>query len=67
MLKGLEIRLPAGHEFHDKDGNLRRHIRTRWWRQERLSYRDRAMVPEEDINADSIRADPRARAAELRR
>ena len=49
LLKGLEIRLPHGHHFHDKDGNPRYDIRTRWWESERLTYRDLAMVPASEI------------------
>lgn len=49
VLKGLELPLPRGHAFHDKDGNPRKHIWTRWWREEALTYRDLAMVPEEAI------------------
>lgn len=49
VLKGLEIPLPGGVEFLDKDDNLRRHIRTRWWLQGKLSYRDLAIVPPEVI------------------
>jgi hypothetical protein len=50
-IKGLEVRLPAGFEFFDKDGNPRQHIRTRWWELERLTYRDLAMVPSDQIEA----------------
>ena len=31
LLKGLEVALPPGHEFHDKDGYGRRDVRVRWW------------------------------------
>lgn len=31
ILKGVEIPLPKGEYFDDKDGNLRQEIRTRWW------------------------------------
>lgn len=50
VLKGLEIPLPSGVEFLDKDNNPRRHIRTRWWELEQLTYRDLAMVPSEVID-----------------
>ncbi len=49
VLKGLEIALPAGSAFHDKDGNPRGHIRTQWWNLEGLTYRDLAMVPSDVI------------------
>lgn len=42
-LKGLEIRLPDGHSFMDKDNIERNEIRTRWWMRGELSYRDVAL------------------------
>lgn len=47
LLKGLEIELPIGYEFLDKDKHPRRHIRTQWWRSgtQSLTYRDLAIVP----------------------
>lgn len=51
LLKGLEIALPAGFEFPDKDENLRSQIRTRWWETGHLTYRDLAMVPREVIDS----------------
>ena len=49
LLKGLEIPLPTDIEFLDKDGNPRRHIRTRWWETAKLTYRDLAIVPADVI------------------
>ena len=49
VLKGLEIQLPVGYGFDDKDGNARHHIRTWWWELKRLTYRDLAVVPPEVI------------------
>lgn len=49
LLKGLEIPLPDGHYFFDKDQNQRNNIRTEWWNQQALTYRDLAMVPTEVI------------------
>ncbi|EUC69993.1 metallophosphoesterase [Alcanivorax sp. 97CO-5] len=49
LLKGLEIPLPEGNGFHDKDGHPRKDIRTRWWLQHSHTYRDLAMVPPEVI------------------
>lgn len=56
VLKGLEIQLPTGYSFNDKDGNARHHIRTRWWELETLTYRDLAVVPPEVI--EQIPHDP---------
>lgn len=50
LLKGLEIPLPGGHEFRDKDNHLRTNIRTRWWDLDGVTYRDLAMVPVEVIS-----------------
>jgi hypothetical protein len=45
VLKGLEIPLPEGVEFKDKDGKVRRHVRTRWWKDHPITYRDLAIAP----------------------
>jgi len=46
LLKGMEIPLPIGVHFKDKDGHSRTSTRTRWWDQgEQLTYRDLAIVP----------------------
>ncbi len=50
VLKGLEIPLPDGYEFADKDGNPRHHIRTRWWESEGVTYHDLALVGPEVID-----------------
>jgi len=31
LLKGRETKLPEGVTFHDKDGNVRSHVRTKWY------------------------------------
>lgn len=49
LLKGLEIPLPGGAGFNDKDGHARTDIRTRWWLQHTHTYRDLAMVPADVI------------------
>jgi hypothetical protein len=50
VLKGLEVSLPSGYEFRDKDNHPRSNIRTQWWDLEGVTYRDLAMVPEEVIH-----------------
>ena len=50
LLKGLEIPLPDGLHFHDKDGHRREEIRIRWWDSTVKTYRDHAML-EDDIRA----------------
>lgn len=49
VLKGLEIPLPEGVEYEDKDGKIRRHVRTRWWKNHPITYRDLAIAPTEVI------------------
>ncbi|TDT44560.1 calcineurin-like phosphoesterase family protein [Halospina denitrificans] len=49
ILKGLEIPLPEGHAFEDKDGNERTDIRAEWWNLHGATYRDLAFVPPEVI------------------
>jgi hypothetical protein len=39
LLKGVEVELPNGSSFTDKDGHERQEIRTRWWDQTVTSYR----------------------------
>ena len=46
LLKGPEIPLPDGETFEDKDENVRRHIRIKWWKTTaHCTYRDIGMVP----------------------
>lgn len=49
LLKRLDIPLPNGYHFFDKYQNPRYNIRTEWWRQQALTYRDLAMVPADMI------------------
>jgi hypothetical protein len=49
VLKGLEIPLPEGVEFKDKDGKVRRNVRTRWWKDHPITYRDLAIAPTDVI------------------
>lgn len=48
LLKGLEVALPSGYSFKDKDGTERKMIRTKWWDSSKETYYDLAMLPEED-------------------
>lgn len=47
LTKGLEVRLPDGHTFSDKDGHVRRNVRIRWWESNATTYRDLALMPDE--------------------
>lgn len=45
LLKGLEIPLPKGISYLDKEGHKRTKTRTCWWRNEPGTFRDIAIVP----------------------
>jgi hypothetical protein len=49
VLKGQEIPLPGDIEFKDKDGKTRRHVRTRWWKNHPITYRELALAPADVI------------------
>jgi hypothetical protein len=44
LTKGIEIPLPDGHSFSDKDGIQRRRVRVRWWDHTSTTYRAVAML-----------------------
>ncbi len=63
LTKGLEIRLPDGHSFQDKDGHTRHEVRIRWWDTEATSYRDLAIMSKQTLEKLPdlhIKADPRS-------
>ncbi len=47
LTKGIEIPLPPGHSFKDKDGIERYRVRVRWWDSEADTYQKAAMLPDE--------------------
>jgi hypothetical protein len=47
LLKGLEIALPAGVSFIDKDGHERTNTRIRWWDDAATTYKTAALVDPE--------------------
>ena len=50
VLKGLEVELPEGVTFEDHNGNLRRDIRVRWWKEPgNGTYRGIVFPPSETI------------------
>lgn len=51
LTKGIEIPLPAGHQFRDKDGHTRRRVRVRWWDQTAVTYRTAAMLSPTECTA----------------
>jgi len=44
LIKGLEIGLPTGHEFHDKEGQRRDNVRVKWWDATANTYRKAAIL-----------------------
>ena len=50
LLKGMEIPLPEGSFFSDKDGNKRTDIRIKWWEEGANTYRDYAQVPDNQLH-----------------
>lgn len=51
LLKGLEIPLPAGVTFHDKDGHERDSARVRWWDPTASTYRAALLAGDEAVKA----------------
>ncbi len=49
LLKGMEVPLPPGVTFTDKDGHVRDTIRTRWWDPDLTTYRAAYIGPRADI------------------
>ena len=47
LTKGIEIPLPNGHSFRDKDGHERYRVRTRWWDSAATTFQKAAMLPDE--------------------
>ncbi len=45
ILKGVEVKLPGDKSFLDKDKNLRRQIRTKWWNPDLTTYRSAYIGP----------------------
>lgn len=48
MTKGLEVELPHGYSFIDKDDHRRTRVRTRWWNDEARSFRQTALIDAAD-------------------
>jgi hypothetical protein len=47
LLKGLEIALPEGVSFADKDGHIRTNTRIRWWDDQAITFKTAALVDPE--------------------
>lgn len=51
ITKGIEIPLPHPHSFRDKEGHVRRRVRTRWWDSEARTYRQTAILKDSEREA----------------
>jgi hypothetical protein len=51
LTKGVEVSLPAGHDFRDKDGIVRNRVRVRWWDENATTFRTAAMLAQEERQA----------------
>jgi Calcineurin-like phosphoesterase len=49
VCKGLEVNLPAGISFQDKEGKVRREVRVRWWQEDLSTYRKAVIGPPEEM------------------
>jgi hypothetical protein len=57
LLKGMEIELPEGLSYTDKDGIERKKTRTRWWDENAVTYNDLGIVPRalrDQLPADKV-------------
>lgn len=46
LCKGLEVKLPLGYSFIDKDGKERHKVRIKWWRNDFETYLEAALAPQ---------------------
>jgi hypothetical protein len=51
LTKGIEVPLPAGHQFRDKDGIVRNRVRVSWWDESADTFRKAAMLSHEEREA----------------
>ena len=49
VCKGLEVELPPGISFKDKEGKIRNEVRVRWWEEDLSTYRKAAIGPSGDM------------------
>ena len=49
VCKGLEVDLPPGISFKDKEGKIRHEVRVRWWEEDLSTYRKAAIGPSGDM------------------
>jgi hypothetical protein len=65
LTKGIEVPLPPGHHFLDKEGITRHDVRVRWWDENATTYRTAAMLsPAECAALPDLPIPSRARVAQ---
>ena len=50
LTTGIEVQLPEGHSFQDKDGHERLSVRIRWWDSHASTYQALAIMPPEELS-----------------
>ena len=66
LTKGIEVPLPNGHQFRDKDGHARTRVRTRWWDRGATTFRAAAMLsPTERLEIPDLPLPPHASVASV--
>ena len=55
VCKGLEVKLPEGVSFHDKDGTKRHDIRVKWWEDPKgKNFKEMSVVKGLDMKSTSF-------------
>jgi hypothetical protein len=65
LTKGLELELPEGASFFDHDGFERFRVRTRWWLEPPVTYREVAIVDAADLPRIPLKPLPQGSLPEL--
>lgn len=54
-LKGMELKIPKGLTFNDKDGAVRTNFRIKWWKDpSQMSYRSISIAPIKELTEDPV-------------
>lgn len=62
LTKGIEVSLPGGRTFRDKDGYERSRVRASWWGDDAVTYQQSALPRDQDwkeLPADAVPAHAR--------
>lgn len=49
LTKGIEVKLPGGFTFQDKDGKPRDRVRVRWWDERAATFRTAALLTDAEL------------------